>query len=162
MTEFDKPLKTLTEKEEFSALANWALNKLPPFQTMNLRQSVNGELYQTTLHKSRRKIVVGKPTLKTSHDETIRYDWPEEITYDTLSVDVITESTVRADIINLAKKEGRQLPTEPIIERASSQLDGNYQLPMESAQASILQTDRNYWKELTEEERNMLGELLDI
>ena len=35
MTDVDKPLRELNEKEEFSALANWVLNKLPQFHSMD-------------------------------------------------------------------------------------------------------------------------------
>jgi len=103
MTESNKTLRELNEKEEFSALTNWALNKLPPFHSMDLRQKVNGEIYQTSIHKSGRKIVVGKPTLKTNYPGAITYDWPEEMKYETLNVDAITESIATADAINWKK-----------------------------------------------------------
>jgi len=73
VTEYDKVLKGLNEKEEFSALVNWVLNKLPPFHNMDLRHKVNDELYQTAIHKRAREIRVGKPMLKTRYNGAIRY-----------------------------------------------------------------------------------------
>jgi len=49
ITEYDKPLKELNEKEEFSALINWAINHLPVAESMDLRHRVNDKLYQTKL-----------------------------------------------------------------------------------------------------------------
>jgi len=60
MTDADKALRELNEKEEFSALVNWALNKLPPFHSMDLKHKVN---------------------------------------------DAITDSMMKADVINLAKMQ---------------------------------------------------------
>ena len=51
VTEDDKVLKGLNEKEEFSTLVNWVINKLPPFKSMDLRHKVNDELYQTSIQK---------------------------------------------------------------------------------------------------------------
>jgi len=36
VTEYDKPLKELNDKEEFSTLINWAINQLPSFESMDL------------------------------------------------------------------------------------------------------------------------------
>jgi len=48
------------KKEEFSALVNWALNKLPPFHSMDLKHGMNDEIYHTSIHKSGRQLVVRK------------------------------------------------------------------------------------------------------
>jgi len=162
VTDYDKKLKGLDEKEEFSTLVNWVLHKLPPFHSMDLRHKVNKELYQTTIHKRAREIRVGKPMLKASHDGTIRYDWPQEITYETLGVDIINTSVKRADIINAAKNEGRLLSEEQVSELLNPQIDWNNQQQVETQQIKLLQTERNCWDVvLTEEERNLIGEFLD-
>ena len=106
VTEYDKPLKELNDKEEFSTLINWAINQLPSFESMDLRHRVNGKLYQTSLHKKAREILVGKPKEKDNQDEAVTYDWPEYVTYETLAVNIITISMLRANVINDAKKRG--------------------------------------------------------
>ena len=169
MTGFNKTLRELNEEEEFSALVNWTLNKLPPFHSIDLRHKVNGEIYQTSIHKSERGIRVGKPTFKTNYIGAIMYDWPEEMKYETLNVDAITNSITRADAINLAKtQEGSFIPVQrmpqllnPKEEEGLIELEQQQQVA--SQQISLIQTDRNCWNVvLTEEERNLLGELLDI
>jgi len=163
MTEVDKPLRGLNEKEEFSALVNWALNKLPPFHSMDLRQKVNGEIYQTSIHKSGRQIIVGKPTFKTGHPGAILYNWPKEMKYELLDVEAITTSVRRGDIVNVAKMEGRLLTEQQIAEKENPQINWNYQPQEKSPQIKLVETERNCWDVvLTEEERNLLGEFLDI
>jgi len=105
MTDDDKTMKELNEKEEFSALVNWALNKLPSFHSINLRQRVNDEIYQTPIHKCEKGMRVGKPMSKTRCQGAITYDWPEEMKYETLDVKAITNSIIRADAINLTKMQ---------------------------------------------------------
>ena len=73
MTEFDKKIGELNDKEEFSALVNWAMNKLQPFHSMDLRHRVNDEIYQTSIHRSAREIRVGRPTLSIKNPEAIKY-----------------------------------------------------------------------------------------
>jgi len=165
ITEFDKPLKGLNEKEEFSTLVNWALNKLPPFHSMDLRYKVIDELYQIVISKCEKGMRIGKPMLKTSVKGAIRYDWPEEVTYETLSVDIITASMLRADIINWAKKEGRLLTAQQLSQLADNEgpCDWDYEQPVENSQVKLVQTERNCWDVvLTEEERNLLGEFLEV
>jgi len=163
MTEVDKPLRELNEKEEFSALVNWALNKLPPFQSMDLRKKVNGEIYQTPIHKSGRQLVVGKPVFRASHPGTILYNWPKEMKYELLDVDTIATSVIRADIVNAAKIEGRLLTEQQIAEKENPQMNWDNQIQKESLQIKLVKTERNCWDVvLTEEERNLLGEFLDI
>jgi len=45
VTEDDKQLKEMNEKEEFSAMVNWAINQLPSYESMDLRYKVDGILY---------------------------------------------------------------------------------------------------------------------
>jgi len=161
ITGFDKRLKDLNEEEEFSALINWALNKLQYFHSMDLRYRVNGSIYQTPSHKNGREIRVGKPRLKIHHPGAITYDWDEETKYTTLEVDKITASVERADIINAAKKKGILLSKQQISElaRPEGPPDWDYPLQVESPQVELIQTERNCWDEvLTEEERNLLSE----
>ena len=145
ITKENQAIKRLNEDEEFSAVINWALNKLPPFHRMNLRYTVNGELYQTTITKSTREIRVGKPMLQTKFEGAIRYDWPEETTYETLDVGTIAASASRADIINDAKINGRLLSTQEVAEQESSHTNQDGKNPI-----------------LTEEERHVVSEFLNV
>jgi len=104
VTEDDKPLKEMNEKEEFSTLVNWAINQLPSYESMDLRHQVNGKLYQTNIHKKNREIAVGKPKEKDNQDGAVRYDWPEQVTYETLDEKIITISMLRADAKKWCKK----------------------------------------------------------
>jgi len=45
---------------------------------------------------------------KESHDEAITYAWPEDATYETLNVDIITTSILRAKVMNEAKSQGHK------------------------------------------------------
>jgi len=61
--------------------------------------------------------------------------------------------------------EGRLLTAQQISELANPEgpIDWNYQPQVESPQIKLVQTERNCWDVvLTEEERNLLGEFLDI
>jgi len=163
LTGSDKRLKELNEEEEFSALVNWALNKLQYFHSMNLRHKVNGGIYQTPLHKNDREIRVGKPTLKTDYPGAITYDWNKETKYSTLDVRAITTAVERADIINVAKKERRLLTEQQVTEMTNPQINWNKQTQMEWPQVELERLERNCWDAvLTEEERNLIGEFLDV
>jgi len=70
VTDYDKKLKGLNEKEEFSTLVNWAINQLPSFESIDLRHRVNGKLYQTNICKRARETLVGKPAVKDNQVET--------------------------------------------------------------------------------------------
>jgi len=157
-----KKLKGLNKKEEFSTLVNWIINKLPPFKSMDLRHKVNDELYQTPIQRRAREIRVGKTMLKTSQAGTVSYDWPEQITYETLDVEIITTSAIRANIINAAKMDGKLLSAQEIAEREKLYIGWNLQ-PKEISTSQSEQEDRNCWDEvLTEQEREILGEFLDV
>jgi len=145
ITKENQAIKKLNEDEEFGAVVNWALNKLPQFHHMNLRYTVNDELYQTTLTRSAREIRVGKPMLQTKFRGAIRYDWPEETTYETLDVETIAASASRADIINDAKINGRLLSAQEVAEQENSHTN-------QDCKELIL----------TEEERNIVGEFLNV
>ena len=89
--------------------------------------------------------------------------------YETLNVDVITDSMTRADAINLAKmQEGSFIHAQRIPELLNPEVKEELialeqQQQEASQQISLVQTDRNCWNVvLTEEERNLFGELLDI
>ena len=60
MSDENVPLKQLKDKEEFSALVNWALYNLVKDGDMILRIRKEGLIYETTLHKTERKIRVGR------------------------------------------------------------------------------------------------------
>jgi len=100
---------------------------------------------------------------KTNHPGAILYDWPEEMKYELLDVETITISEIRADIVNVAKMEGRLLTAQQITELVNPQIDWNYQPQVKYPQIRLMQTERNCWDVvLTEEERNLIGEFMDI
>jgi len=163
MTNMNRPIRKLNEEEEFSALANWILNKLPLRCSMNLRLKVNDKIYQTSIYEGRRQIVVGKLMQQASQHGAITYYWPEETKYESLTVDIIKTSAKRADIINAAKAEGKILTDQQITELEVSQIDWKSQPLMEQPPMQSEQTERNSWNAvLTEEERELLSEFLDV
>ena len=108
VTRDDTLLKEMNEEEEFSALVNWAINQLPEYEDMDLRYKVNGKVYQTTLRKRSREIRVGKTREEDYQDEVITYGWPEDVTYETLNVDIIAISVLRAKVMIEAKNKDRR------------------------------------------------------
>jgi len=83
--------------------------------------------------------------------------------YELLDVEAITTSVRRGDIVNVAKMEGRLLTEQQIAEKENPQINWNYQPQEKSPQIKLVETERNCWDVvLTEEERNLLGEFLDI
>jgi len=163
----DKPLKELNEKGQFSALANWALNKLRPFHSMDLRCKVGDEMYEIYIHKSGRQLTVGKPILKTKLPGAIMYGWSQEMKYESLSVDAITKSVMRTDVINMAKSQGQLLTEQEIEAIMNPQIDWNVKDGEETTEVpqriKLVQTERNCWDVvLTEKERENLKEILDV
>jgi len=105
---------------------------------------------------------VGKITRK-DYPGAIGYDWPEETVYDSLKVDVITASVMRAEIINVAKMNGKLLSRQEVAEQENPQIDWNSKTQEQSPQIKLVQTERNCWDAvLTEEERNLIEEFLDV
>jgi len=153
VTEYNKPLKKLNEKEEVSTLVNWVINQLPVYESMDLRHRVNGKLYQTKLHKKGREISVGRPKEKDEQAETVTYDWPEHVTYETLDVNIITISAIRADTINAAKKRGQVLSQQEVTARVVPQIDWN----MEG-----FQMGENGERVLTAEDMELINEFLCV
>jgi len=154
VTEYDKPLKELNDKEEFSTLINWAINQLPSFESMDLRHRVNGKLYQTSLHKKAREILVGKPKEKDNQDEAVTYDWPEYVTYETLAVNIITISMLRANVINDAKRKGQFLSEQEVTARVHPQNDWNVE--------ELQMGENGENRVLTEEEMELINEFLQV
>jgi len=162
-TEYNKKLKDLNEKEEFSTLVNWMLNKMPAFQRMKLRHKVNGDLYQTVIRKRRRIITVGKPRIQANCDESINYEWPEEATYETLDVNIIATSAEKADAINQAKTHEQLEYVQETEAQASSQTGGDTQTTEECSTFQEEQPERNDGHTVvTEEEMELINEFLDI
>jgi len=129
---------------------------------MDLRLKVNGTIYQTTLYKCGRQVRVGR-VIRKDYQGAIGYDWPEEIGYDSLSVDLITASVMRAEIINMAKKNGRPLSRKEIAEQENPQIDWNSETQEQTPQIELVQTGRNCGDVvLTQEERDLIDEFLDV
>ena len=153
VTENDKPLKEMNEKEEFSALVNWAINQLPAYESMDLRNKVDGKMYQTSIRKKSREIRVGKSKEKANQEEAITYAWPEDATYETLNVNIITISMLRANAINEAKGKGQELSEQEATVRVCPQIDWN----VEELQKGIGKD-----RVLTEEEMELINEFLQV
>jgi len=162
MTDDGKPLKQLKDQEEFSALVNWAINKLPLFQSMDLRLKVSGIIYETLLYKCGGQVRVGKIRRK-DQVGAIAYDWPEGAVYDSLKVDMITASVYRADIINAAKMNGKLLTRQEIEKQENSQREWHSAIQETIPKIKLVQTERNCWDVvLTEEERELIEEFLEV
>jgi len=154
VTENDKPLKKMNEKEEFGALVNWALNQLPAYESMDLRNKVDDKMYQTRIRKKNRKIRIGKPKEKDNQEEAITYAWPEDATYETLAVNVITISMLRANVINDAKRKGQFLSEQEVTARVHPQIDWNVE--------ELQMGENGENRVLTEEEMELINEFLQV
>ena len=127
---------------------------------MDLRHKVNDELYETTISKRKREIRVGKPRITTRYNGAINYNWPEETTYESLDVSTITASLLRADIINVAKMNGKLLSKQEIAEQENPQINWEQE---EQVEVPKIKSERNCWNVvLTEEEKNLISEFLEV
>jgi len=156
-------LKTLTAKEEFSALANWILNELPRYERMTLRADMEGITYETTVHKDQYKIRVGE--IKICGPGVIRYDWREGLLYCSLNLREINEGIQRADIINKARMERQKEQQEPGVEVHQRELVNEdaeiLAITSNIPRMRMRETDKNCWEiVLTEEERQLIDEFL--
>ena len=153
VTRNNKQMKEMNEEEEFSALVNWAINKLPEYEDIDLICKVNGKIYQTNLSRKSRSVRVGKTKEKESHDEDKTYAWPENMTYETLDVNIITISMLRAKAMNEARSQGQDLSEQEATARVFPQIDWN----VEEIEKG-LGADRV----LTEEEMELINEFLQV
>jgi len=173
MSDENKPLKQLKDQEEFSALVNWALHNLVKDENMILRVRGKGLTYQTTLHKTDRKIRVGGIT-QIYGTGAMRYDWPDEIKYHSLFLDEINDSAKRADVINYAITN-RQAVMHQQVERPRDEKQVemlNAETPGSSSPQDFLpkipnirlrETEPNLWEVVTtEEERELIAEFLEV
>jgi len=167
------PLKQLKDQEEFSALVNWALHSLVKDEDMILRVREEGLIYQTILHKTDRKIRVGR-IIQIYGTGAMKYDWPDEIKYHSLFLGEINASADRADVINDAitnrqammnqqaerPRDGRQdeMPNAETPESSSSQ-DFLPTIP----NIRLRETEPNLWEVvMTEEEKELIAEFLEV
>ena len=165
------PFKQLRAKEEFSALVNWALHSMKEYENMILRVKQGGLIYQTTLHKEKKNMRVG--AIKQIYGPAaMKYDWPAELTYHSLSLEDIKASVERADIINDAIIN-RQIMLDQQ-ERASGS-QSERQVPETSEVLSVhsfmpkvpkiqlRETSTNCWEVvMTEEEKELIAEFLEV
>jgi len=119
-----------------------------------LRHRVNGKLYQTSIRKKNREIVVGKPKEKDNQDGAVIYDWPEQVTYETLDEKIITISMLRADVINAAKRQGQDLSEQEVTARVCPQIDWNVE--------ELQEGENGENRVLTEEEMELINEFLQV
>ena len=149
---------------------------------MVLRAKDNGAIYQTVIRNCRRQLRVGK---------IVRVTGPEETTYDSLDVSIIESSICRANVINVERgydlsvlertQQAQEQADDLVLSEANSQPqeeqnDDEYEeerLQPEEERAvdvtrnipriTMRQTDRNCWEVvLTEEERELINEFLDV
>jgi len=153
VTEDDKPLKEMNQKEEFSALVNWITNKMPENEDVELRYKVEEKLYQNKISKRCRGIRVRKPKIEDENEESITYAWPDFATYENMDVDIITISVVRAKAMNEEKRKEQELNEQETTARGSSQINWN----MEEIQQGI-----GAEKVLTKEEMELINEFLQV
>jgi len=168
MSDESVPLKQLKDKEEFSALVNWALHSLVKDEDMILRIRKEGLIYETILHKTDWKIRVGR--IKQIYGiGAMRYNWPDEVTYHSLFLSEINASAQRADMINAAIAN-RQVMLNQQEERQGEML--NKEAPAGSSSQDFLstipsirlrETEPNLWEVvMTEEEKELIAEFLEV
>jgi len=164
------PLKQLRDQEEFSALVNWALHSLVKDESMMLRIKVQGLMYQTMLYKADRKIRVGR--IKQLYDTgAMKYDWPDEITYQSLFSREINASAERADVINDAITNRQAMMQEGPRDERQVEM-ANEETPGSSSAQDCLptipnirlrETESNLWEVvMTEEEKELIAEFLEV
>jgi len=100
----DKSFNTLTEEEVFACIMNWIINKLKRDTRLDIRTRVEGKIYQAKIHFDERNIRVKKPVIIEEEEGSMMYDWPDEATFNTLTVDMLTRSMMLADRNNYDKK----------------------------------------------------------
>jgi len=183
-TKLAKPLQEMSDEETFATLANWIIHKMPCFHSTDLRLRVNGTIYQAAVYKKAKGIRVGKPEVKANIAGSMLYKWEATMTYDKLDVGELTKSIIQADeanqenarrrcFVNTAKIPELLNPTEETTEPESQPAaEEVQQLQVEAAlvpevivpaHISLVQTERNCWEVvLSPDERELLGELLDI
>ena len=185
MVDKNKPLKQLTDEETFSALANWAIHKLPKLHSMTLRITY-GAVYQTVLLKTQSNLRVGK-LVKVTEPGGIAYDWPESTRYESLDVSVIEDSVHRANVSNVERgydlsaiertQQAQEQADDLIMEESSQEqqaaenIDEEIQpeeespnaIPWEIPKFTMRQTGPDCWEVvLTEDERELIDEFLEI
>jgi len=173
MSDENAPLKQLKDQEEFSALVNWALHNLVKDEDMILRVKEKGFIYQTILHKTDRKIRVGRIT-QIYGTGAMKYDWPDEIKYHSLSSGEINASAKRANVINEAITN-RQVMMHQQAERPRDERQvemPNAETPGSSSTQDFLptipnirlrETEPNLWEVvMTEEEKELIAEFLEV
>jgi len=173
MSDEKAPLKQLKDQEEFSALVNWALHSLVKDEDMILRVKEKGLIYQTILHKSDKKIRVGR-IIQVYGTGAMKYDWPDEIKYHSLVLGEINASAKRADVINDAITS-RQVMMHLQAERPRDERQvemPNAETPGSSSTQDFLpiipnirlrETEPNLWEVvMTEEEKELIAEFLEV
>jgi len=98
-------------------------------------------------------IVAGKTKEKESHDEARTYAWPENATYESLDVNTIVISALRAKAMNEATKQGQELSEQEATARVFPQIDWN-----------VEEIEKGLGPErvLTEEEMELVNEFLQV
>jgi len=72
--------------------------------SLNIRIRVEGKIYQATIHHDERNRRVTKPAIIEEEEGSTMYEWSEETTYNTLTVDILKTSMLMADSKNCAKE----------------------------------------------------------
>jgi len=166
MSDEKVPLKQLKDKEEFSALVNWALYNLVKDGDMILRIRKEGLIYEANLHKTQRKIRVGR--IKQIYGPgAMRYDWPDGIQYHSLSSGEINASAKRANVINdaianrqaMMHQQEERPGDEGQVEMVKEENPGSSSQPDWLPTIPNMENEPNLW-EVTEEEKELIAEFL--
>jgi len=110
-SKLNKPIKGMTNEEEFGCIVNWIMHKMPKREAATIRFKANGQAYKAKIGHNGQRLYVNKPILMTTISEPTLYDWQGEETYNTLTADKVRNSAQRADQMNSQKEqeEGRRL-----------------------------------------------------
>jgi len=179
MVDKNTPLKQLNDKELFSTLVNWAINRMPRLHSMVLRVKY-GAVYQAIIVKSLKNLRVGKLE-RVAEPGGIAYDWPETTRYDSLEVEIIKASAQRANEINAQKGYDKnalerahntqkqadkimneECPQDPQPEEEVRQEGASTSGETSMPRITLRQNEPNIWEVvLTEQERELIEEFLE-
>jgi len=96
-----KSFKELSEKELFAYLMNWIINQMKGDETVTIRYRVEEETYQIKFYYARRQLRLTKPTIISTDEEFVSYEWTNEDNYNELTEQKIRESIRKADVKNM-------------------------------------------------------------
>ena len=109
MQDGGRPFNELSDKDMFAYLMNWIINQMKGDERAIIRYRVGNETYQMEFFYACRQLRVRKPTVISTDENFMLYEWTSEDNYNATTEETITESIKRADARNLRL---RDMPNE--------------------------------------------------